>query len=887
MSKILNIFKGGKKGNLMPELKRIETRIGDNKNDNKISSSNSEIYLKIDKKNNLSQIDEDELLNIQEKFKEFKEKEEEKYESVNKIMNKFLENFSSKLDNIFTLSLNLSKIINKNLKIGNDEVEKKINSLINNKSNFIYKNNTLDLNKTLCENIGTILSFCYHRLEKNKIKDMKGLIDLRKKILNSKDADIYTKFLNYCKKNNENPKNVKRVNFYKEYKNTYENIPELVFVLYRFSNVTTIRIELDSFCGKKNVKDDEFLLIALTILNIYWLFNSLKCIKLNFISKDIEDALYMRLTHKIEDLYIKYREYPKKNNSLGKFTIYQSKWNFNDYFKLKENRDILNIAANTVSHKSFDFSNAKEMNISTSSMAELKKGKGTIVDIMVNPLIKNDYDQKSLNRADIVKNFKHLFDLMIISLFSLNNSQNINLELIMNDSYNLEFLFTFKKIYEMDWISKSIEEFHIFDLLLYNNVIKNIQGFNIEINSLDLVTFDKLLNFLYYNKTLSSLNISLFSADISYFPQFIYKILSELYDEGILKKLRIDNEASTYLFPDSKTLEEKMLNHLLNYFIYNLATLFEVIKKKKDLNELGFNFEIPSNIVNNQEYMIGIFKFILNVFVFVSNTKIKNFCILSPSTVIDCRMNPDINNLINSINLNKNTSLEKLSLQMQFYRIENINNFISTNLKILNIGDLDIPTLHLLCDNICSYKFDKNSSLEKLSIGLLNVITDFSMDLKLIFEKLFKIKIKNFVSLNIFTNIYLDNKIQYLYLLKILNYNWISEYRIIFNNSSTLLISQNKSRLNDLNYLVPHNLEDKLLVEEDFSKINQLNLKDNINKNEDIIDGAYWCLKYLFDYVYRDNLSNSERTKKIVFDILKYIYFIKTPKILHIIHKKS
>ena len=56
---------------------------------------------------------------------------------------------------------------------------------------------------------------------------------------------------------------MKNNDFYKEYKNTYENIPELVFVLYRFSNVTTIRIELDSFCGKKNVKDDEFLLIAL------------------------------------------------------------------------------------------------------------------------------------------------------------------------------------------------------------------------------------------------------------------------------------------------------------------------------------------------------------------------------------------------------------------------------------------------------------------------------------------------------------------------------------------------------------------------------------------------------------------------------------------------
>ena len=123
---------GPKKINLIAKLKRNETLQDDNNNEDKrkqsrASLSPSDVYLKIDKQNTLSQIDEKEFLNLREKFKEFKEKESEKFESTNNIINKFLEKFSSRLDNMFLLSLNLSKNITKNIKIGHNEIEKKIN----------------------------------------------------------------------------------------------------------------------------------------------------------------------------------------------------------------------------------------------------------------------------------------------------------------------------------------------------------------------------------------------------------------------------------------------------------------------------------------------------------------------------------------------------------------------------------------------------------------------------------------------------------------------------------------------------------------------------------------------------------------------------------------
>ena len=94
-----------------------------------------------------------------------------------------------------------------------------------------------------------------------------------------------------------------------------------------------------------------------------------------------------------------------------------------------------------------------------------------------------------------------------------------------------------------------------------------------------------------------------------------------------------------------------------------------------------------------------------------------------------------------------------------------------------------------------------------------------------------------------------------------------------------------KDKLKKIYFLVPHNMEQKLLEDKDIIKIKKFdkknNILQNINKNLDFYDESYWCLKYLFEHVYTDDLKNDERTKKMIFDILKYIYFIKKPKIIH------
>ena len=79
-------------------------------------------------------------------------------------------------------------------------------------------------------------------------------------------------------------------------------------------------------------------------------------------------------------------------------------------------------------------------------------------------------------------------------------------------------------------------------------------------------------------------------------------------------------------------------------------------------------------------------------------------------------------------------------------------------------------------------------------------------------------------------------------------------------------------------------MEVKLLEDEDLMKIKKNPKSDvlkYVNKNLDKYDESYWYLKYLLTKVYTDNLKSEERTKQIIFDILKYVYFVKTPKIHH------
>ena len=400
--------------------------------------------------------------------------------------------------------------------------------------------------------------------------------------------------------------------------------------------------------------------------------------------------------------------------------------------------------------------------------------------------------------------------------------------------------------------------------------MKYINKFNIEINSLDSVSFEKILNFLYYNESLTSFYMSFFSSDITYFPQVLYKLCSGYYNDN---RLLENIDSSDYFFDDVINIEDKLINKLSLNFKNNLLVLYDIIQKINNLNELGLNFDIPKNILNKPFFMNSILKFLLNILYYVSNSKkIVKLCLLSPRSSFDSKLNPNINNIINSLNITNSPLLTDLSIHFQFYHIADINNFINTKLKILNIGDLDIDTFKTLCNNILSKSFNKNSCLERLSIGLLKSITDFDTELKFLLRKLFYIKIKNLVSLSLYSNIYIRDEMEYNSLLKMLDNNWISEYTIYLNNKSEKFMKSFTQDIKHLKFFISHNLEGKLLESEDIMKLQNNPLTLEIDKNKDRYDESFWSLKHIFEKVHVDQLKNDQRIKDIIKGILKYLY---------------
>jgi hypothetical protein len=760
------------------------------------------------------------------------------------------------------------------------------------------------LNIENCEIIGSILCYSYLRLQTEyKIKDINKLLEIRKNIF-SKNIDVVKDFTKYSKETKDSDEKIKKITyFWKKKRNSYECLPELIFLINRYSFVSEIEIDFNLFDSSISEETTKF--IELTLLNMYLIFNSLKNFKISLINESLQEDLYFYYTKKINIFCSTTNETFKLNNSMNKNEIFQKKWNFKDIFRLEEYRklesqDNSSLYSNLIScldlSKSLDAFNSND-DIYNMSAYDPKRimtinNIGSIIQKINsdsnrnsdNKSIKNGGERNSIKSNDnkknedkyksIVKKYYNLFEIIIIALFSSNNEiHKINMELIMNDSYTIEFLQQFIFYYKIEGLRKNVEDFNILDLLIYSENVKNINKFNIEINCLDPISFDKILSFLYYNQSLKSFYISLFSSDVTYFTQCLYKLCRGAIDDNFL----IENDEISYNYPD---IEEKILKAFSFHFKTHLLVLFDIFQKMDNLEELGLNFDVPCNLVNKSFYMNSILKFILNILFYFSNNKtIKKFCLLSPKSVINSKLISNIDNIINSINIVNAPRLTDLSIQIQFYHIENINNFVSTKLKILNIGDLDMDTFKKLCKNILSFSFNQNSSLEKLSIGLVKSITDFNIELKLLLRKLFNIKIKNLLSFGLYTNIYISDEMEYDYLLKILNNNWISEYTIFFNDKSKPQIKNLSKDVKNLRFFIPHHLEGRLLESSDIMKMQNNPVILEIDNNKDYNDDAFWSLEYIFRKVHVDEFINEQRIKDIVMGILKYLYFIKIPKI--------
>ena len=898
-------------------LKNIESNINSTKDNNINSSLGKYSYLKIDPSINFKKITLDEIKAINDKLeKNNKDQLIPKKEFINEIIKIFLEKYFPKYEgNTSKINSIISSQIKSRQKLNKEKMEVYINYFYNAKENF-KTSKILVLNKRIFRNIGIMLCYIYHKLKDYKI-DTNGIKDYINTII-SKKINILSDYFFYCNNCGTDPMLLKKSYEWKKLIKVYnyQVPPELIFLVNIFQNI--LKLEIDIEFGQDNLTQEDFQLYTMTLLNIEYVFPNLENISLNLVHKNLQEFINKQSIHKMTKLLLN-TEYTKKNYIKDNISKYSIKWDFEAEFDLayynniktnskknrkhfpnekysniiyfdekeihttiksittfQKNRKIIppkNIADKNKKINDTDFVDLEYDEFDNDASTSTTNSSTDIYRVKAKQNINETKEEKNKQFFALVDKNKMIYDFILITFCCVSWNQLIRkLNIISNTFYTKGLIDNMRHFYDLD----NQKKFHIFDIL-YNKQ-HGLNSLNIEFNSLDIFTFNKLLEIIYMNMTWSSINISFFSSDVSY----LFSPLFQIYTE----QLKSTKEIDEFIIKKGKNftieeLEKKIINDISGYFLDNLANLFEIIRNKKEIKELGFNFDIPSNIITNNNYKISIFKFLLNILMLVDNkesehkTNIKKLTLLAPKIVFDARKENSIDNFFENISLYKTSkTLMNLNIQFQFYRISNLKNLISRNLITLSLGDLDLYTFDNLLQYLTSYDFSINTNLSHLNIKLLRMITNFNIQMKLMLQRLFSINLKNLLELKLCTNLIIDKKANYLFFLKLLHNNWIHSYVITLNKKSRLTVGFfNLFKNNKIFFLVSETIQN-IVFQDTFS----LMRKHNFFSTE-----IFWILKrYLFKKRKEDDINVGKfGMQYIIFNILKYLFLTSNVKLEH------
>ena len=888
---------------------------------NKITSSLEKFsYLKIEPSNNFKKITTEEIKSINEKIeKNIKDKFASKKEFINEIIKKFLErNYPKHETNTSKIIQIISNQIKTKKKLNGERMEVYINFFYNSKDNF-KSSTTLVLNKRIFRNIGIMLCYIYFKLKDYPI-DSNGIKEYINTIV-TKKINVISDYFLYCNNVGCDPMLTKKAYEWRKLVKiyNYQVPPELIFLINTFQNC--LKLEINMEFDQDILTQEDLQLYTMTLLNIEYVFPNLENISINLIHKKLQEFLNKKTINNLSSLILKNEETFKKNVSKDNNSLYSIKWDFDKEFNLayfnnikanskKNKKNISNDEYNIINldEKEIDLLSVKnnisseknKLSLSQINIPEKKSNKLNdigFVDLELDEMdndtsssttnssseifrvktkqnmINETFEEKQKKYFQKIDNFKMIIDFIIMTFCTMSWNQSVRkLNLLSNNFYSKGLITYMKHFFDFE----SKKTFHFLDIL-YNKP-NGYDSINIEFNSLDIFIFNKLLDIFYMNMSLTSINISFFSADISYLLSNLFQIYSEQLKTYSEIKNYISIKGSNF---NTDEFEKKILDDISSRFCENLEILFELIKKKKDLKELGLNFDMPIILSNNNNYKISIFKFILNILMLVDNNEskhkssIKKLTILAPKIIFDSKKEKNIDNFFKNISIYyKTKTLINLNLQFQFYKISYIQNLISTNLFTLNIGDLDIYTFDKLIQYLTCYDFSINSNLSHLSIKLLGMFTNFNIQMKLLLQRLFNISLRNLLELKLFTNLIIDKKANYLFFLKLLQNNSIPSYLITLNKKSKKTIAYfNLFKVNKIYFLVSETIQN-LVFKDTFNLMRQNNF---------FLNEIYWVIKICLLRMQKRNdiFVGKFGMQGIIFTILKYLFFTSNVKLEH------
>ena len=696
---------------------------------------------------------------------------------------------------------------------------------------------TIILTRDLSEKIAIIIKAIF-----KKLKKVKSLDELKKKIQQIPN-DFGQDFLNRYKKGNSS-KNLDRLNLkdnrsaiqlrdmqksvidFRENKITYEfrelkddkknMLPsEMLILLQKFNIVRKLKLTIsnnyksldeDSIEKKnKNMNETESISnlnylqnIILILLNNEWLFQ-------NIVELEVDLSDDNLLGSEINLYNYDLTRFSKLIHKDIKITTYQSN------------------PPNKVYNKLFQKNNFPDMNIFIDKKEQKSELKST-------PIITNSNYSYCSNSNDKNNNNNAISDKIIyfknIELF--NEKYKVILEMIIVYAYFIRKMPSLVKtqfniplnlgdeISEMLKRQKIfIDDFNFLSLLTNKEIFNSTNKFNstieIEFNSLENQTFEKLLSFLNSQNNIHICNLSFFPPEKYFKTELLLKILQNC-DADYKLKLNKENNLDFHpkILNDLKgneDLDNYILKKLAEYFEKNLRKFFCFLTFKTCIKELGFIFNIPSILNKSGYYNNVIMKFFLDLFIFLDKTinNITTFILKAENFLFDNRKYPILNDFCDTLEFYLDTKhrLTSLTFEVRFYRLQKIYRFIPYNLTYLSIGAFDYETFSYLVDYLTSSEYSMRTKLVHLTIKLNNSVIDISKEK--IYENIIRLLTeypKTLTEINLYSFLIISFQ-QLSNLLEKTNYNTLPNIFMQFSSKSSLKDKKFKNYLvNDVSVKV-------------------------------------------------------------------------------------
>ena len=692
--------------------------------------------------------------------------------------------------------------------------------------NYDY-NGEFSLNKEMIEHIGNILVYGFDKI-KNKFKLylIKSYADFKEKLENVKfhQIDLLNEYYNQefflKKKNKDSNKKMQKYVYFKEpFTDNDGNVlgkeskflpNELILLLNKLQYIKTLSINIENVFSdinnnaKVTLETIKYLII---LINIQWILPNILVVNFNVsnikFSNSLIDIMSLKLSQEIKKVNIYERKTYYSMNEIPTYNNYDLILKQKSSNSSKANNDILEQNLNL----EIDSSDDEEYSIKDNNKKEISNEDNNIIE------------NKKLTKKDMIKGiytnylnkYNKVLDLIIITTYYIRILDKLHaLNMKCPDVFSSEIRECYNSI-------NNTKEINFLNLLVD---VDHLNILDIEFNSLDFINFEKILGLINANSNLSSLKLIFFSFDKFYSSGGILKILSDINDPNL----------SMDLLNKNQNFENSVLNQFfLDKFQKNLEILSILLRNRhKSLNELSLLLNIPTLILNNDNYILSLIKFIINVFIFFcfDKNQIKIFKLIAPLINLDNRKTIFLNNLFGKVTSDNLNNVHTLILQFNFYKMSNIINLISANLTTLSIGNFDLDTFSSLVTKITSDEFLKESKLVNIKIVLNENIIEYDDNIKNNFLKLLQKYPKNLLNFDILTNIKINYE-QIHEIIVLIKKNYVNKFIITFNEESESAIKEIIKK--DLTYVVNMNKES----EQNLKNLTKVLIKKLKVNNED------------------------------------------------------